>query len=68
MAENLEDDSIMLCLVICFCVDHQIIDADHYHVIHICENFIHHHLECGGGVAKSEIHDQRFECSTQAKE
>ena len=47
---------------------HDVVNVDNNHILHVCENLIHHHLECGGGVAKSKEHDSGFEGSVMAYE
>ena len=40
--------------------DHDVVDVDNNHVLHVSEDFVHHGLEGGGGVAKSKEHDGWF--------
>ena len=43
--------------------DHDVVNVDNDHVLHVSEDLVHHGLEGGGGVTKSEEHDGWFEGS-----
>ena len=48
--------------------DHDVVNVDNYDVFHVSEDFVHHGLESGGGVAETKEHDRGFVGSSMADE
>ena len=48
--------------------DHDVVNVDNDHILHVCKDLVHHCLEGSRGVAKSEEHDGGFEGSAMAYE
>ena len=40
--------------------DHDVANVDNHDIFHVGEDFVHHSLERGGGVAESKEHDSGF--------